>query len=76
MTATAAGTTAGPRTGSGLTVSGMRVSFDIGSRGPFRGRKLLRAVNGISFGVEAGKTLGVVGESGAGSPRRPWPRSD
>ncbi|WP_288522311.1 peptide ABC transporter ATP-binding protein [Pseudomonas mosselii] len=36
------------------------------SRGMFRGHALVRALNGVSFELEAGKTLAVVGESGCG----------
>ena len=36
------------------------------SRGLFKGQATLRALNGVSFELEAGKTLAVVGESGCG----------
>lgn len=36
------------------------------SRGLFKGNALVRALNGVSFELEAGKTLAVVGESGCG----------
>ncbi|MDO9320793.1 MAG: peptide ABC transporter ATP-binding protein [Pseudomonas sp.] len=36
------------------------------SRGLFKGYATLRALNGVSFELEAGKTLAVVGESGCG----------
>jgi len=39
--------------------------YDVG-RGPFRKARELHAVNGVSFRLEAGRTLAVVGESGCG----------
>ena len=36
------------------------------SRGLFKPNALVRALNGVSFSLEAGKTLAVVGESGCG----------
>ncbi|SIR79269.1 peptide ABC transporter ATP-binding protein [Pseudomonas putida] len=36
------------------------------SRGLLKGHALVRALNGVSFELEAGKTLAVVGESGCG----------
>ena len=36
------------------------------SRGAFRGHVLLKAVDGVSFRLQKGKTLAVVGESGCG----------
>lgn len=36
------------------------------SRGPLRAKAVVRALDGVSFGVMAGHTLAVVGESGCG----------
>jgi dipeptide transport system ATP-binding protein len=36
------------------------------SRGRFRGNAVLKAVDGVSFELQSGKTLAVVGESGCG----------
>lgn len=36
------------------------------SRGLFRGRAVVKALNGVSFSVARGRTLAVVGESGCG----------
>src|ERR1700704_3651759 len=36
------------------------------SRGPFKAKGLVRALDGVSFTVRAGETLAVVGESGCG----------
>ena len=46
-------------TGSLLSVEDLRVQFKVGPH-------LYRAVDGINFSVERGRTLGVVGESGCG----------
>ncbi len=46
------------------TGKAVKVHFPLG--GLFSGRKVLRAVDGVSFQVRQGETLGVVGESGSG----------
>ena len=49
-----------------LTVAELKVHFPIGPLVPFRARPRLRAVDGVSFNVPKGGTLGIVGESGCG----------
>jgi oligopeptide/dipeptide ABC transporter ATP-binding protein len=50
-----------------LTVDDVRVHFPIKmGDGLFAPTKMLRAVDGVSFRLQAGETLGVVGESGCG----------
>jgi len=49
-----------------LSVRDLCVYFEIRDEGWFPEKKLLRAVDGVSFDLEAGETLGVVGESGCG----------
>jgi len=49
-----------------LQVKDLRVSFDAGREKLFGPRRCLRAVDGVSFDLQPGETLGVVGESGCG----------
>ena len=49
-----------------LTVEGLEVSFPVKDKGLFGKTRTLRAVDGISFTLHQGETLGVVGESGCG----------
>ena len=56
-----------PETQPILNVDDMQVSFPIKVSGGLFGRtKQLRAVDGVSFDLRPGETLGVVGESGCG----------
>jgi len=49
-----------------LDVEDVKVTFPVKGEGFFAPPRLLRAVDGISFTLRAGETLGVVGESGCG----------
>ena len=51
-----------------MQVENLKVYFDVSSEGdmPWTKRKKLQAVNGVSFKLKSGETLGIVGESGCG----------
>jgi oligopeptide transport system ATP-binding protein len=50
-----------------LSVQDLKVYFEARAKGIFnRNPDMIRAVDGISFNLHAGETLGVVGESGCG----------
>ncbi len=50
-----------------LSVRDLKVHFDVRVGGIFAGRyRPLKAVDGVSFELKAGETLGIVGESGCG----------
>jgi len=51
-----------------LAVRDLSVTFPVSARGawPWTPKRQLRAVHGVSFTLEPGRTLGVVGESGSG----------
>ncbi|MCU0730113.1 MAG: ABC transporter ATP-binding protein [Hyphomonas sp.] len=56
-----------PETAPVLEVKDMKVHFPIQIKGGLFGKtKPLKAVNGVSFDLRPGETLGVVGESGCG----------
>jgi dipeptide transport system ATP-binding protein len=48
-----------------VEASGLKRIYEV-RRGPFKGSAHLHAVGGVSFSVEPGRTLAVVGESGCG----------
>ena len=49
-----------------LAVRDLRKSFPLAGKGIGAPRRLLRAVDGVSFEIFPGETLGLVGESGCG----------
>jgi oligopeptide/dipeptide ABC transporter ATP-binding protein len=49
-----------------LSVDDLKVYFPVRSKGLFAKTKPLRAVDGVSFTLHQGETLGIVGESGCG----------
>ena len=49
-----------------LEVSDLRKHFPLKSVGLLRPREILKAVDGVSFRIERGASLGLVGESGCG----------
>jgi oligopeptide/dipeptide ABC transporter ATP-binding protein len=49
-----------------LNVDDLKVYFPVRGRGLFAKTKPLRAVDGVSFTLHQGETLGIVGESGCG----------
>lgn len=49
-----------------LSIRNLCVYFDVSGDGWFGHRKVLRAVDGVSFDLDRSETLGIVGESGCG----------
>ncbi|WP_027214589.1 ABC transporter ATP-binding protein [Burkholderia sp. WSM2232] len=57
----------GEETGTLLSVEQLKVQFGVSRGGyPWSGKTMLRAVDGVSFSVRRGETVGLVGESGCG----------
>jgi ABC-type oligopeptide transport system ATPase subunit len=49
-----------------LSVTDLKVHFPLKSRGLFGPTRAVKAVDGVSFDLAPGETLGIVGESGCG----------
>ena len=49
-----------------LAVDNLKVHFNLGKATMFGQPRILKAVDGVSFSLKPGETLGVVGESGCG----------
>jgi len=47
-----------------LSVDNIKVHFNLGKATMFGQPRILKAVDGVSFSLKPGETLGVVGESG------------
>ncbi len=55
-----------------LEAKGLTQHYQI-SRGLFKDNATVKALNGVSFDLQAGRTLAVVGESGCGKSTWPAP---
>jgi oligopeptide transport system ATP-binding protein len=49
-----------------LAVTGLKTHFEVRGGGVLSHKRYVRAVDGVSFAIEKGRTLGLVGESGSG----------
>ncbi|SES66067.1 oligopeptide transport system ATP-binding protein [Oceanobacillus limi] len=49
-----------------LKVAGLKKHFPVQKKGNKKEQQVVKAVDGVSFHVRAGETLGIVGESGSG----------